>query len=536
MEAKRYAIVTGAASGLGRALSNQLAQRGWHMALADINDAGSRETLDLVRHAGGDGQIEHLDVTQPEAWQAPARNARGSWPALDLLVNNAGVGCAGNVGELPLDDWRWIININLYGAIYGCHTMIEWMKQNPRGAHIVNIASMAAIVSAPGMAPYNVTKAGMLSLSETLSGELKPHNISVTGVCPAFFPTNILENGRFHKPDQRQMANTLMSHSHATADQVAEKILRAVDRKTALRFRARRGRDFLAAQAADAPRCYDSWPTAIARGWPRPSNAPRLVGICAGVGHSGPTARCGGTLSAMSPPSCSSCRLRPTVAGWLRSTPILPAILIDHAHCEKKAAGTAMNLIFAYGSVDAGDLPRAVGDRRRRARSFSARCSTCSSAAASASPRCKPGSYGRQLNDLVRKGEPAPGRRPAAGGQPDRSPQLRAVSPCCAITWPIANWPSSTAACSNPKPGTTAPTCGWPAILPPKPMIRSPAPRAGRGREADRGRGGSPAADAQLAGPCSIKHWVLNWHLAGCHSTPLTFLVGRRGGFVLGGL
>jgi short-subunit dehydrogenase len=105
------------------------------------------------------------------------------------------------------------------------------MKQNARGAHIVNIASMAAIVSAPGMAPYNVTKAGVLSLSETLSGELKPHNIGVTGVCPAFFQTNILENGRFHKPDQRQLANTLMSHSHVSAQRIARKIMRAVDHK-----------------------------------------------------------------------------------------------------------------------------------------------------------------------------------------------------------------------------------------------------------------------------------------------------------------
>jgi NAD(P)-dependent dehydrogenase (short-subunit alcohol dehydrogenase family) len=231
MQSKRYALVTGGASGLGRALCVELARAGWHLAIADVNDAGSEETLKLVRAAGGDGQIEHLDVTQPEAWQRLRGKLQATWPALDLLVNNAGVGCAGNVGELPLEDWQWIININLYGGIYGCHTMIDWMKQNPRGSHIVNVASMAAIVSAPGMAPYNVTKAGMLSLSETLSGELKPYHIGVTGVCPAFFHTNILENGRFHKPDQRQVANTLMSHSRISAEAVAQKIIRAVERK-----------------------------------------------------------------------------------------------------------------------------------------------------------------------------------------------------------------------------------------------------------------------------------------------------------------
>ena len=230
MDTKRNAIVTGAASGLGRALAVDLARRGWHVALADLNDAGSQETLDLLRRAGGHGQVEHLDVTSIDAWQALRDKLKAAWPSLDLLVNNAGVGCAGNVGELPLEDWHWIVNINLFGAIYGCHAMIDWMKQNPRGAHIVNIASMAAIVSAPGMAPYNVTKAGMVSLSETLSGELKPHNIGVTAVCPAFFPTNILKNGRFHKPDQRQVANTLMSHSRISAEAVAKRIVRAVER------------------------------------------------------------------------------------------------------------------------------------------------------------------------------------------------------------------------------------------------------------------------------------------------------------------
>ncbi len=231
MRQTRYAIVTGAASGLGRALSIELAKDGWHIALADVNDAGAEETLEQVRQAGGDGQVEHLDVTQPEQWQALRDKLQPSWPGLDLLVNNAGVGCAGNVGEMPLDDWQWIVQINLWGAIYGCHTMVDWMKKNPHGAHIVNVASMAAIVSAPGMAPYNVTKAAMVSLSETLHGELKPYHIGATAVCPAFFPTGILEHGRFHKADQRKVANVLMSHSRATAEDVAKKVVRAVKRK-----------------------------------------------------------------------------------------------------------------------------------------------------------------------------------------------------------------------------------------------------------------------------------------------------------------
>jgi NAD(P)-dependent dehydrogenase (short-subunit alcohol dehydrogenase family) len=230
MEPRKHAIVTGAASGLGRAVALELGRKGWHCALCDINQDGSQESLALVRAAGGDGQVEPLDVTSPQAWQALREKLKATWPRLDLLVNNAGVGVAGQVGELSLDDWHWIVNINLYGAIYGCHSMVPWMKTNPQGGHIVNIASMAAIVSAPGMAPYNITKAGMVSLSETLHGELMPYRIGATAVCPSFFPTNILKNGRFQDAAQLKAAEKLMNNSKATPEKVARRVVRAVER------------------------------------------------------------------------------------------------------------------------------------------------------------------------------------------------------------------------------------------------------------------------------------------------------------------
>ena len=103
MNSRKCAIVTGAASGLGRAISLELARHGWRIALADVNEAGSQETLDLVRQAGGEGQVERLDVTDPDAWQALREKLRATWPTLDLLVNNAGVGVGGEVGQLPPD-------------------------------------------------------------------------------------------------------------------------------------------------------------------------------------------------------------------------------------------------------------------------------------------------------------------------------------------------------------------------------------------------------------------------------------------------
>ena len=143
----RSAIVTGSASGLGRAIAVRLAQEGYRIALADVNDDANRETLELVEDRGGQGRVEHLDVSDPEGWHELIARLRNDWPQLDLLVNNAGVTTSGEVGEHSLDNWHWIMRINLFGAIYGCHHCVPWMKENPRGAHIVNIASVAAVMS-----------------------------------------------------------------------------------------------------------------------------------------------------------------------------------------------------------------------------------------------------------------------------------------------------------------------------------------------------------------------------------------------------
>lgn len=228
---RRNAIITGAASGLGRAISLRLAREGWNIAICDLNDAGSEETLGLVRAAGGDGRVEHLDVTQAGDWQALHDRLRRDWQQLDLLVNNAGVAGAGEVGEYPLADWHWIVDINLWNGIYGCHTFVEWLKENPAGAHIINTASLAAIGSAPGMAAYNVTKAGMLALSETLFAELAPHNVGVTVLCPAFFATNLLKQGRFAREDWCKVANRAFETAKLTADDVAAAAVAAMKAK-----------------------------------------------------------------------------------------------------------------------------------------------------------------------------------------------------------------------------------------------------------------------------------------------------------------
>lgn len=228
--ARRNAIITGSASGLGRALAVRLARDGWTIALVDRNEAGNAETLERVRAAGGDGLLHAMDVASADAWTALRDRLLGEWRQLDLLVNNAGVAGSGDVGDYALDDWQWIVDINLMAGVYGCHTFVPWLKRNPAGAHIINTASLAAIANRPGMAGYNVTKAGMLSLSETLYGELKAHNVGVTVLCPAFFQTNLLEQGRLTDSD-RKMGAKMMRDASFTADDVAEAAVRAIERK-----------------------------------------------------------------------------------------------------------------------------------------------------------------------------------------------------------------------------------------------------------------------------------------------------------------
>ena len=241
---RRHALITGAASGLGRALAVRLARDGWHIAVCDVDDAGSRETVSLVEQAGGTGQAERLDVTLPAEWESLRDRLRGQWERIDLLVNNAGVSGAGEVGRFPLDDWRWILDVNLFGVIYGCHCFVDWLAENPHGAHIVNTASMAAVVSAPTMGGYNVSKAAVVSLSETLYAELLHRGVGVTVLCPGFVQTRLLDAGRWHRPALKSRAEECFAEARITADDVAEATLRAIRRRQLYVVLPLRGRIF----------------------------------------------------------------------------------------------------------------------------------------------------------------------------------------------------------------------------------------------------------------------------------------------------
>lgn len=224
------AVVTGGASGLGRALCLAQAQRSAKIVVADLNVEGAEETAHSVERAGGKAVVQRCDVSKPEEIEALARLAESEIGGVDLIVNNAGVGVGGAMGEVPLKDWEWVVGINLWGVIYGCHVFVPRFKAQGSG-YVMNIASAAGLISAPDMAPYNVTKAGVVSLSETLAAELRDFNIGVTVVCPTFFRTGIIDSGRFVGAEKRKAQGVAaMEKSSVQAADVAAEALACCDK------------------------------------------------------------------------------------------------------------------------------------------------------------------------------------------------------------------------------------------------------------------------------------------------------------------
>jgi len=219
-------VITGAGSGLGRALALEFAKLGWKIGIVDINDAGSKETLKMVEQAAGEGAVFHADVTNPNAVKAMADHFFSMWHGVDILVNNAGIAIGGAVGDVPLEQWNTIFDVNFWGMLYGCHEFIPRMKAQG-GGHIMNVASAAGLLCLTSMGPYSVTKAAVIALSETLRVEAAPYNIHITAACPMFFNTGLLDDMKSTDPWIVEVARTAFQVGHP-ADKIARKLIKAV--------------------------------------------------------------------------------------------------------------------------------------------------------------------------------------------------------------------------------------------------------------------------------------------------------------------
>ncbi|HGX3400367.1 SDR family NAD(P)-dependent oxidoreductase [Acinetobacter nosocomialis] len=225
-----YAVVTGAGSGIGRSFAVELAKRGGSIVCADINLEAAKETVKLIEQLGQKAFAVQCDVGQAEQVQALADQAEQLLDhPVTLIINNAGVGLGGKFDEMSLEDWKWCMHVNLWGVIHGCHAFVPKFKKLGYGA-IINVASAASYTAAPEMSVYNVTKAGVLALSETLSAELRKFNIKVNVLCPTLVPTNIIKNGRIPGRYSKLADHALMNYAMTTSEAVAALTLNRLDR------------------------------------------------------------------------------------------------------------------------------------------------------------------------------------------------------------------------------------------------------------------------------------------------------------------
>ena len=222
------AVVTGAGSGIGRAFAQTLAARGSRVVCADIDLGRAQETVEMI--GGSQAHAVSCDVTSYEQVSELARVSE-SWlgrPA-DLVINNAGIGTGGlPVGMMSMSDWESTLAINLWGVIYGCQVFTPLLREQRFGG-IINVASAASFAAAPMMAAYNVSKAGVLALSETLSAELSGSGVKVTVLCPTFVKTNIVSDGRV-SASVSGLAASVMKYTGVSPERIARGTLDAHDR------------------------------------------------------------------------------------------------------------------------------------------------------------------------------------------------------------------------------------------------------------------------------------------------------------------
>jgi NAD(P)-dependent dehydrogenase (short-subunit alcohol dehydrogenase family) len=223
------AVITGAGSGLGRALATALAARGATVVVSDVRAHAAEDTAEAIRVAGGRAFALACDVTKVDDVARLAAEATRLAGDVDLLVNNAGIGAAGRIGDGTLDTWQRTIDVNLWGVVYGCHHFVPRMRERGRG-HVLNVASAAALGAPPSMGAYNVTKSAVLALSETLAAEASSYGVGVTVLCPGFFRTNILEGSvGVLSEEQRRYIESEMTRSRHDADDVARFAIAAVE-------------------------------------------------------------------------------------------------------------------------------------------------------------------------------------------------------------------------------------------------------------------------------------------------------------------
>ncbi|MFD6417802.1 SDR family oxidoreductase [Streptomyces sp. NPDC060194] len=232
----RLVLVTGAASGIGRATALAFAAAGARVVVVDRNAEGARRTAELALSAGASGAwAETVDVGDEQAMEKLAERTERDHGVVDVLVNNAGVAVAGPFLDTSTEEWASLLDVNLWGVIHGCRIFGRRMAARGEGGHIVNVSSLAGYQPSAVLPAYSTSKAAVLMLSECLRAELAPLGIGVSAVCPGFVSTGIVDGARFagagleEELRRRERSSCLLRRRKYPPERVASAILRAVD-------------------------------------------------------------------------------------------------------------------------------------------------------------------------------------------------------------------------------------------------------------------------------------------------------------------
>lgn len=238
----KVAIITGAGSGIGRALAEHCSKEGMHIVLSDIDKVALKEVEKSIKDLGSPVISVPVDVSKAQEIDKLARKSIDAYGAVHLLFNNAGVIVEGRIWEYTIKDWEWVIGVNLWGVINGIRVFVPLMLEQNEECHIINTASMSGLYSDSGLGIYKVTKHGVVSLSETLYHELKRINakLHVSVICPGFVDTNLGDSDRHRgeefqnqegiRPEVKQKMDFLLENAKQglSADAIASKTFEAI--------------------------------------------------------------------------------------------------------------------------------------------------------------------------------------------------------------------------------------------------------------------------------------------------------------------
>ncbi len=225
----KVAVITGAASGIGRALAFKLAEQGCHLALADKNFAALKTVKDELNSFDIQCLIEELDVSDNQAFIHFSHRVNNELSGVDMLFNNAGVSLIDSVENQSLADFHWLMNINFWGVVHGSHAFLPYLKKSPK-AHLVNVSSLFGLLSLPLQSAYNSSKFAVRGFTESLKMEMAGTNVAVHCVHPGGIKTNITNNAKIsstHVSKSKILAD-FNKQAKTTAEQAAEVILQGL--------------------------------------------------------------------------------------------------------------------------------------------------------------------------------------------------------------------------------------------------------------------------------------------------------------------